>query len=319
MSLGNAMAELRGLIREVGSREYFREGAVVKIDLTGNDPSNLNRIAPAVKIDVAGQGKGDIDRPPFWLRLAAAKRDNGGNVYFPPDLGARVLIACPGGVLHKGIVLCALSSPPESAGTTTKERNNRSVVEFGDLRILMNRAEGEEEITLTMPGSADGEHLLTLRRKIDSRGIVLQTAGGHYLVFQDLEKNQKVELAHSLGTRITFERDGSWTAIIVGDKSETITGDREATVDGDDTLTVGKNQTETIGGDKIATVTGSITYTASKGVTINGLSLDLNSNTTVNIRTAVKILVGLVSQATQPTCNYNGAPLGCTINLKAGV
>ncbi len=308
--LAELFGDLHSLTTTEGSKEYFREGTVVKIDLTGDEPSNFNRVAPAVQVDVAGQGSGEFDRVPFWLRLLTDKQDTGGNIYFPPDEGARVLIACPGGYLHQGIVIGCLKKPPVSAGTTTAERAKHGIMEFGDLTILMNRQEGEEEYTITIPGSASGQHLLTLRRKIDSRGIVMQTAGGHTLTLQDLESDKKVELSHSSGSRITFEKDGSFTVIVKGDLTTVLDGDRATTVGGDDTLGVD--------GDQEVTVAGTVDYTAGGALTINGLSIDANSNTTINLRT-LGLLAGVVTGLTQPFCNYNGAPLGCSLTVKADV
>lgn len=307
MNIGNLFSDLEGMVNEIGSREYFREGTVVEVDLTGDASGNFNRIAPAVKVDVAGQGKGEIDRVPFWLRLPAAKQDKGGNIYFPPDEGSRVLIGCPGGVLHQGIILCCLSKPPTSAGTTADERNKHAVIEFGDLRVIMNRNEGEEEYTITIPGSDTGEHLITLRRKIDSRGIVIQTAGGHYLVFQDLETDKKIELKHSSGTRITISSDGSWEVVIEGDQTEHVAGDRDMTVLGNDTQSIGKNQ-------NIA-VTGTLKYTVGQGIDISGLSVIVKSNTTISLQTIMGALSGILTQLTHQFCYYNGAPIGCSMSL----
>lgn len=299
----------------------IKRGLVKEVDLMGTAIDNFNRIAPAVKVIVLEGDGWDSG----WLPVATPKCDSGGNYYLPMDIDAEVSIACPAGGIEQAVVVGALSRVPDEAGTTAEDRKKHAIMKFGDLLILMNRQEGEEEYTITIPGSASGQHLLTLRRKIDSRGIVIQTAGGHTLTLQDLEADKKVELSHSSGSRITFERDGSFTIVVAGGMTTLIDGDRETTVGGDDTLgvdgnrkaTIGGDDTLTVGGDQEITVMRTIKYTATGTVEVTGSFTTINGLAGIDLKTLTKIVSGIVTQLTHPVCYVTGAPIGGSMTVKA--
>lgn len=294
-------------LRELTSRDFVRLGFVSAVDLTGNAAGNINKIAPAVKVDIRDQKVWTSG----WLQIITQKSDELGEDYSPPDIGAQAVLICPGGSPEYMFVAGFISGVPEEAGTSDTDRRNRKVITFGsssDQKIVIefNREAGNESYSITTPNG----HTFVIADRINAQGIVLRTSGGHYVILRDDASENRVYVHHSGGTELILEEDGDWKANIVHDQV--------INVDNDQRLNILGNREAGIAGDDTISVAGSIEYTAN-ALTVHGVKVvNLQSDQNVNVFTDAATLAGVHTALTNPVCCILGIPRGATKTTKVG-
>lgn len=270
--------------------QFFRYGQVIELDFDGTGENNFSRICPAVRVRVL---EGNTYNSP-WLRIATLKNDSGGVDYTPIDMGAIVVIGCPGGVINQGIVMGQISTIPDEASEYPADVR---VEKFGGLTITWDRREGNEEYKIVTPNG----HIFALRDNVLSGGALLQTADGHGLGMSDLDPESRVELYHKGGTKIVFDENNDCTITVKRDLNEDITRDLNVSV----------------GGDHNLSVDGELNISANGDVTIHGLNVNIKGDSMVTLETLKGFLAGIATQLTHPFCFYNGAPIGHSTSVKA--
>lgn len=270
--------------------QFFRYGQIIELDYVGNGENNHAQICPGARVRVL---EGATYESP-WLRILTPKNDSGGVDYQPLDIGAIVVIGCPGGVIDQGIILGQIHTIPDEAENYPADTK---VQKFGGLVITWDRRESNEEYKIVTPNG----HVFALRDNVLSGGAILQTADGHGLGMADLDPESRVELYHKNGTKIVFDENGDCTITVIRDSNETI----------------GRDSNITIGGNQNIQVTGTINISSLGAVTIQGLSVLIKGDTSITLQTLAGLIAGIQTQLTHPVCYVTGAPIGGSVTVKA--
>jgi uncharacterized protein involved in type VI secretion and phage assembly len=169
----------------------IQNGVLVGLVDSLDDPEGLARIQVTFP-HLAGE-------PSTWARLAVPMAGSGRGMFFRPEKGDEVLVACEHGDIRQPYIIGALWSavdkPPDSTGAAT-DNNIRVIVSRSGHRITLDDTSGGERIEIR---HQSGQQTVVL----DGSSITVRADQGQVTI----QAGQGVTV--SAGTDLTLKANGS--------------------------------------------------------------------------------------------------------------
>ena len=112
----------------------------------------------------------------------------------------------------------------------------------------------------------------------------LETESGHALEFDDTPSQERVHLAHRIGSFIEIDKDGNRVEKVVNDNYEIVMGSDYVYISGKCSVTVGGDCNLKVGGNLNAEITGGVNISADGDIRMKGKAVMIESGSGFDIK-----------------------------------